>query len=420
MTAMTTERSDGPTGRVLVINAGSSSIKFGVIEPVSGRVDIGGLVERIGEAHGRIVIRPGGAEDPVSVERPIADHTTGLTTLAETMDAFGWPIADLGIAAVGHRVVHGGPVFTTPVVVDDDVLSTIAELSSLAPLHNPPAVAGIEAAQRAFPGLVNVAVFDTAFFATLPPAASTYAIDTEVADAHGVRRYGFHGTSHRYVAYRVAAVLGRESTTLRQIVCHLGNGASVSAIRHGRAVETSMGLTPLEGLVMGTRGGDIDAGALLHLQRRAGYSVDDLDDLLNRRAGLLGLCGVSDFREVWALVEAGDECATLAFDVYVHRLRKYIGAYAAVLGGVDAITFTAGVGEHSAPLRRAVLGGWEGFGVHLDDDRNASVGGERIISTDDSAVSVLVVPTDEELAIAREVAGLVLVAEAPDHIPSAR
>jgi acetate kinase len=281
-------------------------------------------------------------------------------------------------------------------------VAQISALSPLAPLHNPGAVAGIEAA-RAQLDVPHVAVFDTAFHQTLSPAAYTYAIDAGLAERHRVRRYGFHGTSHKYVSETAAAFLGRPLRELRQIVLHLGNGASACAIDGGRSVDTSMGMTPLEGLVMGTRSGDLDPAVLIHLARRAHLSTDDLDELLNRRSGLLGLTGRGDMRDVREAAEGGDEAARLALDVTVHRLKHYIGAYTAALGGLDVLTFTAGVGENSVPLRAEVLTGLEVFGIRLDPERNAGSSREaRVISTDDSAVTVLVVPTNEELEISRQ------------------
>ena len=305
--------------------------------------------------------------------------------------------------AVGHRVVHGGARFYAPTLVTRNVEEQIEELSVLAPLHNPANLAGIVAAKAVFSGVPHVAVFDTAFHQTLPPAAYTYAIDAELAAEHRVRRYGFHGTSHQFVSESAAAFLGRDLGTLRQIVFHLGNGASVTAIDGGRSVETSMGLTPLEGLVMGTRSGDLDPAALVHLSRRAGYSIDDLDVLLNSRSGLKGLAGHSDMRDILAGRDAGDAASTLAFDVYIHRLRAYAGSYIAQLGGVDVISFTAGVGENAAVVRAEAMATLGFAGVEIDQGRNtARQRGIRRISTDDSRVTVLVVPTDEELEIARQ------------------
>ncbi|WP_305092627.1 acetate/propionate family kinase [Prescottella sp. R16] len=391
---------------VLVINSGSSSIKFQLVEPGSGRVDGSGLIERIGESSGHLVYHYDGGV--IERDDVIEDHTAGLHAAEEVVAEAGRSLAERGVAVVGHRVVHGGPVFREPTLLDDAVVAELKRLSPLAPLHNPPNVAGIEVARRLLPDVPHVAVFDTAFFHTLPEAAATYAIDTAVAHANGVRRYGFHGTSHEYVGERAAAFLGRDLEETNQIVLHLGNGASVSAIRGGVAVDTSMGMTPLEGLVMGTRSGDLDAGVILHLIRNAGMTVDELDDLLNRHSGLLGMCGENDFRAVRAMIDDGDPAARLAYDVYVHRLRRYLGAYLVELGGADAIVFTGGVGEHSAILRRDALAGLGGLGIVVDPDRNESPdGSERRIGADGSAVEILVIPTDEELAIARKSIALV-------------
>jgi acetate kinase len=376
------------------------------VEPVSADVLAAGLVERIGEEQGRAVHTGHGQE--YDFAGPIADHGAALGIIADLFDSSGHPLDAADLVAVGHRVVHGGAVFGDPVLVDDHVLAQIRELSTLAPLHNPAAATGIERAREAYPSVPQVAVFDTAFFRTLPAAAHTYAIDATVAAQHSIRRYGFHGTSHQYVSGQVALALGRDITELDQIVLHLGNGASVSAVAGGIAVETSMGLTPLEGLVMGTRSGDVDPGVLLYLQRTAGLDADELDALLNRRSGLLGLAGVNDFRDVQTRMDAGNAAARLAFDVYCHRVRKYVGAYLAVLGGADVITFTAGVGENAPAVRAAVLAGLERLGIEIDPERNAVRSAEpRVISTDAGAVTVMVVPTNEELAIARATAQLV-------------
>ncbi|OHU69476.1 acetate kinase [Mycobacteroides chelonae] len=367
---------------VLVLNCGSSSVKYQLIEPDSGRVDAHGLVERIGE-------------------EPVRNHEEALRLVFDSINTDD-------VVVVGHRVVHGGQKFYEPTVLDDAVVEQIAELSSLAPLHNPAGVQGIEVARRLLPDVPQVAVFDTAFFYSLPPAAATYALDREVAERYGVRRYGFHGTSHQYVSQQAAGYLGRAYADINQIVLHLGNGASASAILHGCAVETSMGLTPLEGLVMGTRTGDIDAGIVFHLARH-GMSIDEIDTVFNRRSGMLGLCGANDFREIHRLIEAGDASAQLAYNVYVHRLRKYIGAYIATLGGADVISFTAGAGENDAVLRADAMAGLEVLGIELDPERNLLRSSEiRRISTDDSRVTVLVVPTNEELAIARAAVGAAL------------
>ncbi|KQU04326.1 acetate kinase [Rhodococcus sp. Leaf7] len=388
---------------VLVINSGSSSVKFQVVDPDSGESALQGIVERIGDSDGRVAVTRG--DDTTEKTTDIPDHETGLRLAFEMMADAGLSLTDAGITAVGHRVVHGGTVFSEPVLIDDDVVSTIDELSSLAPLHNPANLRGIEVARRELPDLPQVAVFDTAFFHTLPAAAATYAIDADVAAAHDIKRYGMHGTSHQYVSSAVTDHVGNE---VNQIVLHLGNGASASAVSDGVAVDTSMGLTPLEGLVMGTRSGDIDPGIVMHLRRSADMDVDAIDELLNRRSGIKGLSGVTDFRELRQAIDGGDTAAALAFDVYIHRLRKYIGAYMIELGHVDVITFTAGVGENSAEVRAAALADLEMYGIELDETRNAERGkGIRTISTDDSPITVLVVPTNEELAIARAAVALV-------------
>ncbi|MBY6539509.1 acetate kinase [Rhodococcus sp. BP-349] len=391
---------------VLVVNSGSSSVKFQVVDPDSGHSVLQGIVERIGDADGRVAVTRG--DDTTEKTTDIPDHVTGLRLAFEMMADAGLPLAEAGITAVGHRVVHGGTVFSEPTLIDDSVVATIDELSALAPLHNPANLRGIEVARRELPDVPQVAVFDTAFFHTLPAAASTYAIDAATAAEHDIKRYGMHGTSHEYVSGRVAEHLGRSPSDVNQIVLHLGNGASASAVRGGVAVDTSMGLTPLEGLVMGTRSGDIDPGIVMHLRRSADMDVDAIDELLNRRSGIKGLSGVTDFRELRRLIDDGDEAAALAFDVYVHRLRRYLGAYMIELGHVDVVTFTAGVGENSAEVRAAALADLEMYGIELDEERNAERGkGIRVISTDDSPVTVLVVPTNEELAIARAAVALI-------------
>ncbi|MGY4643351.1 acetate/propionate family kinase [Cellulomonas sp. URHB0016] len=410
-------------GTVLVVNSGSSSIKYQLVDPVGGTAVASGIVERIGEDAG--VVKHSFGDTTVERTDPVPDHDAGLRAVLALFDEVGPHLADAHVIAVGHRVVHGGSTFTGPAVVDDDVIARIDALSPLAPLHNPPNLTGIRVARELLPDVPHVVVFDTAFFHTLPDAAATYAIDTEVAHRYGVRRYGFHGTSHQYVSREVARVLGRRLEDLNQIVLHLGNGASASAVRGGVAVETSMGLTPLEGLVMGTRSGDIDAAVLIHLQRNAGMSVDDVDDLLNRRSGLKGLAGENDFRSLHELIDSGDEAAQRALDVYIHRLRKYIGAYVAVLGRVDAITFTAGVGENDHVVRALACAGLEPLGIALDPQRNT--GRKKVptvVSADWASTRVLVVPTNEELAIARqavetiEAAGLEGTSDESDPAPA--
>ena len=377
-------------GTVLVLNSGSSSLKYSLVQPHTGVSLVDGIVERIGEDGG------------------VADHEAALRAAFEVLAPGEKNLEDLGLVAVGHRVVHGGPDLYRPTIVDDRLLDQIRELAPLAPLHNPPAVLGIEVARKVLPDLPHVAVFDTAFFHDLPAASATYAIDREVAARWKIRRYGFHGTSHEFVSREVAEFLGVPPESLNQIVLHLGNGASASAIAAGRPVDTTMGMTPMEGLVMGTRSGDIDPGVISYLWRAADMGVDEIETMLNRRSGVFGLGGEIDFRVIHPKIASGDSAAKLAYEVYIHRLRKYIGAYLAILGHVDVITFTAGVGENDAQVRRDALSGLESLGIQLDGALNDSAErGPRRISAHASRITVLVIPTDEELAIARAAAALV-------------
>ena len=369
---------------VLVLNSGSSSLKYQLVQPESGASIAHGIVERIGEDGG------------------VPDHEAALRAVFTRLAEQGCDLDTLGLAAVGHLVLHGGSKFYSPAVIDDSLLQEIRELSTLAPLHNPPAVLGIEVARRVLPDVPHIAAFDTAFFHDLPAAAATYAIDRDIARQWGIRRYGFHGTSHEFVSRGAAEFLGVAVESLNQIVLHLGNGASASAIAAGRAVDTSMGMTPMEGLVMGTRSGDVDPGVIFYLWRAAAMGDDEIEAMLNRRSGMLGLCGDIDFRTIQKRIDAGDTAARLAYDVYIHRLRKYIGGYLAVLGHTDVITFTAGVGENDARVRRDALSGLTQLGIELDEQLNAQpADGPRRISAAHSPITVLVVPTNEELAIAR-------------------
>lgn len=370
------------TGTVLVLNAGSSSLKYQVVDLDRQGPVVRGVVDRADESgYGQAFERV----TAVVREAGLTEHD---------------------LLAVGHRVVHGGDRFTGATLVDDSVLAAVEALSELAPLHNPPGLAGIRAAREAYPGLPQVAVFDTAWFASLPAAAATYAIDARLAERERIRRYGMHGISHQHVAREAARFLSRDPAELDLIVLHLGNGASAAAIRGGAPVDTSMGLTPLEGLVMGTRPGDLDPGVVVHLLRR-GHTLDEVEDLLHHRSGLQGLSGLHDFRDLLAAVDSRDERAATAYQIYCHRLRKYVGAYLAVLGGADAIVFTAGVGEHVPRVREDSVRGLAALGVEVDPIRNRKeTEVPRVISTAGSLVDVLVVPTDEELAIAREVRDL--------------
>ncbi len=380
--------------KILVLNCGSSSVKYELYDTELGRALAEGIVDRIGE------------------ERGVADHGQALELVSERLVAPG--TGALGgldeVDAVGHRVVHGGARFTSAVKVTPEVLTAIEECVPLAPLHNPPALLGIKEAMRLLPSVPQVAVFDTAFHAGLPPRAHVYALPYHLYRDHGVRRYGFHGISYQYVSQRLDVLLGGRLAELKTVIAHLGNGASVTAVYGGRAVDTSMGLTPLEGLVMGSRGGDLDPGVLLFLQQKLGYPVEEVDRLLNEESGLLGVSGRSnDMRDILAGVEAGDERCRLALELYCYRLRKYVGAYAAVLGGLDVLAFTAGVGENSPQVRELVCADFAFLSLRLDPQANAAARGcEAEIQAEDSAVRVLVVPTDEERLIAEETAALVL------------
>ncbi|MFC7219009.1 acetate/propionate family kinase [Streptomyces polyrhachis] len=383
--------------RALVLNSGSSSLKYQLFDMRTGERLAQGLVERIGEG-------------------PVADHAQALEIAAEELAAAGYGLDDPELAVIGHRAVHGGTRFTEPTLIDDEVVAEMAKLATLAPLHNPANITGIEVARALRPDLPQVAVFDTAFHATMPEAAARYAIDTATADRLGIRRYGFHGTSHAYVARATAELLGTPLAETNTVVLHLGNGASATAVRGGRSVDTSMGMTPLEGLAMGTRSGDVDPGVLLHLARTGGMSTDGIDELLNHRSGMLGLAGANDMREITRRAEAGDAAARLALDVYCLRVRKYVGAYMAVLGRVDAVAFTAGVGENSAAVRATSLAELPSLGIEVDPELNAVRStAPRLISTAASRVKVAVVPTDEELEIARQAYSL---ARGPAPSPS--
>jgi len=374
---------------VLVLNAGSSSLKYQLVVPETAEVQAKGLVERIGE--------PGS---------PVADHAAAMQAMTKDLATDGVDLDTVGIRAVGHRVVHGGPDFTDPTIIDDKVLEEIRDLIPLAPLHNPGAVLGIEAARAEF-DVPHVAIFDTAFFSTLPADAATYAIPRDLARQYRVKRYGFHGTSHQFVSRAAAELVGRDLAELNQIVLHLGNGCSASAVRGGVAIETSMGLTPLQGLVMGTRSGDVDPGLHTFLHNELGMSVADIDTLLNKQSGLKGLAGVNDFRELEQRRAAGEKSAQLAFEVYVHRLKHYVGAYLALLGWLDILSFTAGVGENAPAIRAAVADGLEGLGFQVDPERNGVRSKDaRVISPDGAPITIAVIPTNEELAIAQETAAL--------------
>lgn len=383
---------------ILLLNCGSSSIKYQLLDPEVGAPEAVGLVERIGLEVGTITHEVG--DNEFREARPFADHTEGVAAVVKMFQDHGPSLDD--VVAVGHRTVHGGSTFVESVRIDSQVIAKLVELSDLAPLHNPPGIAGINAGMAVLPDVPHVAVFDTAFFSTLPPEAYTYAVNHDVAQRNGVRKYGFHGTSHSYVSKKAAEFLGEPLESLKTIVCHLGNGASISAVDGGVAVDTSMGLTPLQGLVMGTRSGDVDPGLHKYLVR-TGMTINEVDTMLNKKSGMEGLCGFSDMRDVKSAIDAGDAQAKLALDVYVHRLVSYIGSYIAILGGVDALVFTAGVGENATHVRQPVIERLKGLGFELDEEANSKRSKEpREISTPESKVRVLVIPTNEELAMAQE------------------
>lgn len=387
---------------ILVLNCGSSSVKYQMIDVETGDVLAKGLAERIGQTQG-IVAHTVGDQD-FQVTPALPDHTAALGIVVDLFHQHG-PNID-NAQAVAHRVVHGGEKFRAPTLIDDDVIAAIDEMSTLAPLHNPPALQGIKAAQAVLPNVPHVAIFDTAFFATIPAEAYTYALPVDLAHELGIRKYGFHGTSHSYVSALVAQMLGVPH--LRQIVCHLGNGSSVSAVDDGVAIENSMGFTPLPGLVMGTRSGDIDPSIIAYICQQTGQSAADVDTMLAKQSGLLGLTGHSDMRDVEAAADAGDEAAQLCLDVYAHRLTMYIAGYHALLGGAQAITFTAGIGENDDRTRSAVCARLAPLGVKLDEAKNAERRRDaRVVSAPDSAITVLVVPTNEELSMAQQTAALI-------------
>ncbi|PIE58880.1 MAG: acetate kinase [Desulfobulbus propionicus] len=393
--------------KVIVINSGSSSIKFQVLDMASETVLANGLVERIGEQIGRVTttFHPGSQGAVVRQEKPIHTHQEGmlavLDILTRSTHAVIREASDIG--AVGHRVVHGGEDFQQPVIIDQKVLDAVLANVPLAPLHNPANLDGIRVAMDLFPGIPQVAVFDTAFHQTMPRHAYMYALPYELYEQDRVRRYGFHGTSHKFVAIEAAKLLGKPVEQCNMITVHLGNGCSMAAVQNGVSVDTSLGMTPLEGLVMGTRSGDVDPAIHMFLHRNKGLELADIDDLLNRKSGLKGLCGRNDMRDIHAAIAQGDERARLALDVQTYRIKKYLGAYMAVLGYVDAIVFTAGIGENDPEVRFLSLNGLEPFGIIVDKRANERRAAEPMtISSPESSVRVFVLPTNEELAIARE------------------
>ena len=394
--------------KVLVINCGSSSLKYQLIDMDGEKVLCKGLCERIGMESSMITHEANGHKATTPAIFPT--HTEAFAEVVKKMTTGeGKCINDVSeIDAIGHRVVHGGEKFKSSCLITDEVIETLRELSPLAPLHNPAGILGIEAARKVFGNIPMVAVFDTAFHSTMPPKAYMYAIPYEYYEKYGVRRYGFHGTSHKYVAGRAAAMLGKPIEELKLISCHLGNGSSIAAVDGGKSVDTSMGFTPLAGLPMGTRSGDLDAGILEYIMGKYGYDIKEMVSILNKKSGVQGVSGVSsDFRDLENAHKEGNERAGLAVDMFNYGVKKYIGAYAAAMGGVDAIIFTAGVGENSASQRLAIASDLEFMGVKMDAEANSVRGKETVISAADSKVKVLLIPTNEELMIAMDTASIV-------------
>ncbi len=396
--------------KILVLNCGSSSIKYALYNMDDRTVMTSGGAERVGLDGAFVKVKLANGEKK-QIMHDIPEHTEGVKFIFSLLtDPEIGVIKSLGeIDAVGHRMVHGGEKFNQSVVLNDEVLKVFEECSDLAPLHNPANLKGVKAVSELMPGLPQVGVFDTAFHQTMPKKAYMYAIPYELYDKYAIRRYGFHGTSHRYVSKRVCDFLGVKPEDKKIITCHIGNGGSVSAVDGGKCVDTSMGLTPLEGVMMGTRSGDIDGGAVSFIQKKLGLDADGISNLLNKKSGVLGITGISsDMREIDAAAAKGDEKARLALDMYFYRIKKYVGAYAAAMGGADIIVFTAGVGENQSNMREEVCRNMEWMGVKLDCEKNAAIHGEEaVISTPDSKVTVVVVPTDEELMIATDTMALV-------------
>jgi len=390
--------------KVLVINAGSSSLKYKLIDMNTEAVMAKGLCERIGIDGSKLSHTPADS-DKVVIEKDMPNHSVAIKMVLDALtDKDHGVIADMSeISAVGHRLVHGGEFFSGSVLITDEVKKAVEECNPLAPLHNPANLTGVAACEEAMPGVPNVGVFDTAFHQTMPAKAYMYGIPYEYYEKYKIRKYGFHGTSHNYVSHRVAEMMGKPIEELKIITCHLGNGSSIAAVDCGKVVDTSMGLTPLDGLVMGTRSGSIDPAIIKFLADNEGLTISEIDNILNKKSGVLGISGVSsDFRDLEAASADGNERATLALEMFFQSVKGYIGRYASIMGGVDVITFAGGVGENGPETRAAILSGHEFMGIKIDDAKNKTRGVEAEISTADSKVKVFVVPTDEELTIARD------------------
>lgn len=395
--------------KILVINSGSSSLKYQLIDMETENALARGLCDRIGLDNSFLKHTKAG-NDPVVIEKDMYNHKVAIQEVIKVLtDEKLGVISDMSqISAVGHRVVHGGEKFHDSVLIDQEVINAIKDCIELAPLHNPPNIIGIEACKDIMPGVPMVAVFDTAFHQSMPKHAYLYALPYEIYEKHGIRKYGFHGTSHKYVANRAAVILNKPIEDLNLITCHLGNGASVCAIKNGKSIDTSMGFTPLAGLAMGTRSGTIDPAIVLFLMEKEKMTLKQVNDFLNKKSGVLGISGVSsDFRDLHAAADEGNERAQLAIDMFCYRVKKYIGEYAAVLGGVDAIIFTAGIGENNSIVRRKVMEDMEYLGAVVDWEKNKIKGKEVDISAPEAKVRTLVIPTNEELAIARETSRLI-------------
>lgn len=390
--------------QILVINSGSSSIKYQLFNMEDESVLAKGVVERIGIDDSFISYENGDGQE-ITIEKDIKDHKEGIKLLIDTLLNEEYGVLDDmdDVQAVGHRVVHGAEEFSGSVLIDDKLVETMEDVADLAPLHNPPNIMGIKVCQELMPDKPQVGVFDTAFHQTMPEKAYIYALPYEFYEKYGVRRYGFHGTSHGYVSKRAAQILDKPYSELKIITCHLGNGASVAAVKNGKSVDTSMGLTPLEGLVMGTRCGDIDPAIVPFMMNKLDISAEEMDTIMNKESGLYGVSGISnDSRDVEEAAEAGNHQAEVALKIFDYRVKKYIGAYTAAMGGVDAIVFTAGIGENSIETRENILEGLEYLGLELDKEANNCRSKEQIITTEDSKVKALVIPTNEELVIARD------------------
>lgn len=395
--------------KIFVVNCGSSSLKYQLIDMEKQDVIAKGLVERIGIAGSVLTHQPNNS-DKVVIEEDMPTHKEALKNVIDALinKDYGVIKSMDEISAVGHRVVHAGEKFAFSVVIKDEVINALKECIDLAPLHNPPNIIGIEACKQLMPDVPMVGVFDTAFHQSMPKHAYIYPLPYEFYTQYGIRRYGFHGTSHKYVSERAAAILGKDIQSLKIVTCHLGNGASIAAVKNGKSVDTSMGFTPLEGLAMGTRCGDIDPAIVGFLMEKENLDINGINNIMNKKSGVLGISGVSsDFRDIEEAAKKGNDRAKLALDIFAYKVKKYIGAYAAAMGGIDAVVFTAGLGENSASMRESICEGLEFLGVKIDKEKNNIRGKETIISAEDASVKIILIPTNEELMIARDTKALV-------------